>query len=62
MRAIAAARGSDWGPLGDNALPLTVVEESPNKSSASLGGAERFAGTIQGLVRTLRQDVKEQYG
>ena len=56
-RAIAAARGA-----GDDTQPLTVVEESPNKSSASLGGAERFAGTIQGLIRTLRQDVKEQQG
>eukprot|EP00972_Heterocapsa_arctica_P016775 2475559-Heterocapsa_arctica.AAC.1 len=49
MRAIAAARGN-----GDDDQPLTVVEESPNKSSASLGGAERFAETIGGLIRTLQ--------
>ncbi len=53
MRAIATTRGLD-----DNGEPYTVVEESPNKSSASLGGAERFAGTIGGLIRTIREDVR----
>ena len=55
-RAVAVARGSE------NDEPLTIVEESPNKSSASLGSAERWAETLGGLVRTLRADVEERQG
>eukprot|EP00972_Heterocapsa_arctica_P099708 14711073-Heterocapsa_arctica.AAC.1 len=51
LKAIANARGKD----GDG-TPLTILEESPNKSSASLGGAERLAETVSRLTRTLRQD------
>eukprot|EP00972_Heterocapsa_arctica_P068472 10116428-Heterocapsa_arctica.AAC.1 len=44
FKAIAAARG-----LRADGEPLTVLEDAPNKSSASLGGAERFAETLGGL-------------
>eukprot|EP00972_Heterocapsa_arctica_P060234 8884126-Heterocapsa_arctica.AAC.1 len=44
-KALAILRGNDV-----NNDPLTIIEESPNKSSASLGSAERWAETLGGLV------------
>jgi hypothetical protein len=67
LRAVAAARGR--GPDGrtmtlvdNDDEPLTKIEQTPNKSSASLGGAERFAETLGGLLRTHREDLRERYG
>ena len=42
--------------------PRTKLEQSPNKSSASLGAAERFAETLGGLLRTHREDLRERLG
>eukprot|EP00972_Heterocapsa_arctica_P039550 5825870-Heterocapsa_arctica.AAC.1 len=55
LKAVAVLRGNDA-----NADPLTIIEETPNKSSASLGCAERFAETLGGVVRTLWQDVEDR--
>eukprot|EP00972_Heterocapsa_arctica_P028509 4194018-Heterocapsa_arctica.AAC.1 len=44
LRALAVHRGHDT-----NDDPLTIIEESPNKSYASLGSAERWAETLGGL-------------
>ena len=41
---------------------MTKLEQSPNKSSTSLGAAERFAETLGGLLRTHREDLRERLG
>ena len=64
LRAVAVAQGR--GPDGklttlvddDLEEPMTKLEQSPNKSSASLGAAERFAETLGGLLRTHRKDLR----
>eukprot|EP00972_Heterocapsa_arctica_P057262 8449240-Heterocapsa_arctica.AAC.1 len=44
LKVLAALRGNVA-----NDDPLTIIEETPNKSSASLGSAERFAETLGGV-------------
>ena len=56
-KAVAVMRGCD-----ESNEALTIVEETPNKSSASLGAAERFAQSLSGIVRTLREDLHERQG
>eukprot|EP00972_Heterocapsa_arctica_P051558 7585109-Heterocapsa_arctica.AAC.1 len=44
LKALAVLRSNDA-----NDDPLIIIEETPNKSSASLGAAERFAETLGGV-------------
>eukprot|EP00972_Heterocapsa_arctica_P077910 11491913-Heterocapsa_arctica.AAC.1 len=38
-----------------------VVESSPTKSSGSLGGVERYAQTVTGLLRTHIVEVQRRF-
>eukprot|EP00972_Heterocapsa_arctica_P078313 11547530-Heterocapsa_arctica.AAC.1 len=38
-----------------------VMESSPTKSSGSLGGVERYAQTVTGLLRTHIVDVQRRF-
>ena len=40
----------------------TILEITPTGSSSSLGGVERWNGTLVGLVRTLIADVESRWG
>eukprot|EP00972_Heterocapsa_arctica_P060872 8977375-Heterocapsa_arctica.AAC.1 len=39
-----------------------VVETGPTKSSSSMGGVERYAQTVTGLVRTHVVDIQRRFG
>eukprot|EP00972_Heterocapsa_arctica_P057999 8556725-Heterocapsa_arctica.AAC.1 len=41
---------------------VVVVESSPTKSSGSLGGVERYAQTVTGLLRAHIVDVRNRFG
>eukprot|EP00972_Heterocapsa_arctica_P067771 10006446-Heterocapsa_arctica.AAC.1 len=55
LKTLTALRGNDT-----NDEPFTIIEETPNQSTVSLGSAKIFAETLGGVVRTLQQDVKDR--
>ena len=70
LRAVAVVRGRwpDGKPPGklktlvddDMEEPMTKIEQSPDKSRAHIGAAERFAETLGGLLRTHREDLRKR--
>ena len=63
LRAVAVADGKLTTLVDDDMEePMTKLEQSPHKSSASLGAAEHFAETLGGLLRTHREDLRERLG
>eukprot|EP00972_Heterocapsa_arctica_P102128 15049869-Heterocapsa_arctica.AAC.1 len=55
LKALAVLRCNDA-----NDDPLTILEEKPNQSLVNLDTAERFAETLGGVVRTLKQNVEDR--
>ena len=60
MLRIVAAKRALWAD--DKDQEMTIIEQTPVKSSSSLGAAERFAATIGGITRTLRQSLIDRHG
>ena len=63
IRAVVEAVATRRGPkeLTKIEYPnLMRIETTPVKSSSSLGGAERYAQTLGGMIRTLRMSLTER--